>query len=114
MHSLPVDAKSAKHFASNPLSDWAIGLVKADAVNNHLSFDANCILQLSTVFDFIAIADTEAEDFESLFLKEFGEDFTPLSHLEYESVNSLAEMITSQYDTAIETVRHIIIERELN
>ena len=81
MHSLPVDAKSAKHFASNPLSDWAIGLVKADAVNNHLSFD---------------------------------EDFTPLSHLEYESVNSLAEMITSQYETAIETVRHIIIERELN
>ena len=99
MHSLPVDAKSAKHFASNPLSDWAIGLVN---------------LQLSTVFDFIAIADTEAEDFESLFLREFGEDFTPLSHLEYESVNSLAEMITSQYDTAIETVRHIIIERELN
>ncbi len=99
---------------SNPLSDWAVGLVKADAVNNHLSFDANCNLQLSTVFDLLRLRIPKQRDFESLFLKEFGEDFTPLSHLEYESVNSLAEMITSQYDTAIETVRHIIIERELN
>lgn len=114
MHSISSDAILAKHFASKTLSDWAIGLVKADAVNCHLSFDTNCNLQLSTVYDFIAIADTEAEDFEALFLKEFGEDFTPLSHLEYESISGLAELITSQYDTVIETVRHIVFEREMN
>ena len=114
MNSLPIDAIPAKHFASNPLSHRAIGLVKADAVNCHLSFDANSNIKLSAVYDFIALADTEAEDFEAHFLKEFGEDFTPLSHLEYESISGLAELITSQYDTAIETVRHIVIERELN
>lgn len=102
------------YFEKNPLSEYALQVLKSTAVGNVLSFDCNSEVFLSDVFDFLETTDVGSEDFDIRFATLFGESLTPIEDLEGESYERLAYLIFENYQTNVDMVKAIIAQRELN
>ena len=102
------------HFEQNPLSEYALEVLKSTAVGNILSFDCNSEISLSDVFDFLKAADVGSDDFDDRFEALFGKRLTPLEDLEGESYERLAYLIFDDYQTSVDMVKSIIAQREIS
>lgn len=101
------------HFEVNPLSEYALHVLKSTAVGNILSFDCNSDISLSNVYDFLKSVDVGSDDFDERFESLFGEPLTPIEDLEGESYERLAYLIFDNFETNLGMVKSIISQREI-
>lgn len=100
------------HFEQKPLSFFAISNLKVDAVNAFLHFDSDCEVCFYEVYDFLANADLSAADFDDIFQRKFGDSLTALEDYEGESPERLVYLISEHFESALQTLKVIIAERE--